>query len=68
MAALCMDSAPGPDSSVSRCESLVPSYVPSWVEIHVRVAFGDLELILRLLDTSEPRWLENKARSHNPKS
>lgn len=58
----------GPDSSVSHCESLVPSYVPSWVEIRVTVAFADLELILCLLDTSEPHWLENKARCHNLKS
>lgn len=68
VAALCVDSAPGPDGSVSCCESLVPSCMPSWVEIHVRAAFGDLELILCLLDTSELCWLENKARSHNPKS
>lgn len=58
----------GPDGGVSCYESLVPSRVPSWVEIHVRAAFGDPELILRLLDSSEPHWLENEARSHNPKS
>lgn len=55
-------------TAVSRCESLVPSWVPSWVEIYVRAAFGDLELILHLLGTSESCWLENKAESHNPES
>lgn len=58
----------GPDGSMSCCESLVPLWVPSWVEIGVRAAFGDLELILCLLDTSEPHWLEDKGKSHNPES
>lgn len=48
----------GPGCGLSHHVSLVPSRVLLGFEIHIRAAFGDLELTLRVLGADESCWLE----------
>lgn len=48
----------GPGFGLSHRVSLIPSRVLSGFKIHLRAAFGDRELTLRVLGADESCWLE----------